>query len=98
MTIENNEVPELPDFNETDEEVTMSKPRRMAALSASWEIEKLCQVMRNSAGDEGADLIVRGMSARIEDLSHVIMSALTEDHCTTQDLTYQVTREHGAEL
>lgn len=76
------------DLIESDGQVTLSDRRARCALEASWEIEELCEVLRKSCsdGDTMHTRAVRGISKRISDLSGVIMSALSDQCHSTDDL------------
>lgn len=75
--------------------LVLDDKRAKAALSASWEIEHLSVALRQSADIEGS-LIVRGITTRIEELSHAIMSALDDvEMVTTEDIHFTVFRMEG---
>lgn len=59
--------------------VTMSKARHDAALQAAIEIEELCVALRQSFSLDSTgcpDVLVRGMSKRIQTMAHVVMRAV----------------------
>lgn len=60
--------------------------------TAAQEIENLCLLLRESGATDNLDLIVRGISARIEELSQAIMSA-HDDPCPLEDIYYTVHRK-----
>ena len=59
--------------------VAMSLARREAARRASHEIEMLAVTLRNINTGDGFDLVVRGMSKRIEAMAQVVMSSISDD-------------------
>lgn len=80
------------DLRDGADETVIGYTRKMLAIGAACEIEHLCQVLRGEEGKEGAYLVVRGLSARIEDLSRAIMTALGDGVVTTSELAKIVTR------
>jgi len=82
------------DLKETDEGIVIGKQRCRIALTASHEIEILSIALRDCIrrGDDGCDLLARGMTTRIEDLSHSIMSALNDESTSTEPLSFDVHR------
>lgn len=78
-----------------EEKATLSGARHLVALEATWEIGKLCHVLRTVVEiDESMEFYaVRGLSARIEDLSNVIMGALGDEVDSTKDLAFKLRRE-----
>lgn len=83
-----------PELIETKTEVTMSRERQLVALSATWEIAELTRVLREAMPqhDDQSHFMVRGISARIEDLNSAIMSALGEPDMKTERLRAEVER------
>ncbi len=83
----------------TEENVVMSKLRWKVALSASYEIEALATTLRECIikGADGCDLLARGMTARLEDLSQSIMSALNDKDTETETLHFNVHRSAPVE-
>ena len=76
--------------------ITINKDRSELAIIAAAEIEALCGVLRAATKDCcGIDYTVRGLSARIEDLSIIVMGALGDENDTTKDLTRRLMRERG---
>lgn len=71
----------------TRPQVVLDGERAYAALSASWEIEHLCGVLR-STDQEDFHLAVRGIVFRIEELSQSIMSAIDDQEMVTTDEIY----------
>lgn len=61
----------------TFETVNEQSERGRLALMASWEIESAADALvDHCAGIEAEHLVVRSLSLRVRELSHVIMSAL----------------------
>ncbi len=62
--------------------VTMSQARKEAARQAAVEIEELCVALRQSftvSGPGCPDVLVRGMSKRIQSMACVVMSAVDDE-------------------
>ena len=56
--------------------VTMSMQRKEAARQAAFEIEEFCIALRESINSSDCpDLLVRGMTKRIQEMACVVMSA-----------------------
>lgn len=74
------------------DKTTLSDTRLMVALEATWEIEKLCRVLRTlvEPSETGDSYAVRGLSLRVQDLSGIIMSALHDEAAPTDDLAVQL--------
>lgn len=69
--------------------VMLSKDRRMVILECFWETEALCRALRKATGgrDNANDhFVIRGMSARIEELACIISAAIEEEEIPTIDL------------
>jgi len=83
----------MADFNntnhpvESDGLVAMSLARKEAARTAASEIEMLSIVLRHSTehGD-GLQLIVRGISKRMEQMAQVVMSAVDDESADVDTL------------
>lgn len=69
-------------LSERDGMITMSIARKEAARQAAHEIEELCMALRESfkpsAISGSPDVLVRGMSKRIQSMACVVMSALDD--------------------
>ena len=80
------------DFTESENELTISKNRQMLALEATWEIEQLCKMLRTCVqpNERMEEFVVRGLSARIDGLSKIIMGALCDASETTSDLAFRL--------
>ncbi len=73
---------------------SLSNLRCGVAIDAAAEIEELCKVLRDASKDyDSIDRIVRGISARMEDLSHIVMSALGDELEKTDELAYRLRLE-----
>ena len=73
---------------------SMSNFRCVLAIDAAAEIEELCKVLREATKEvDGTGLVVRGFSARIEELSKVIMGALGDESEETGELAYRLRLE-----
>lgn len=82
--------------DEGSSHITISRERQLVALEATWETEKLCQVLREAVqtnADSGEHFVVRALSARIQELACVIMSALGDEMAPTEGLRYRLTLE-----
>lgn len=81
----------LADLRETPEGYLIAKRRRDLAMVAGQEIEVLSFTLRNVIPTaENPDLLVRGISARLEALGQVVMSALGDEVCETDSLHYDI--------
>jgi len=66
-------------LSECDGVVTMSKARREAARQAACEIEELCISLRESiTSSDCPDLLVRGITKRMQEMACVAMSAIDD--------------------
>ena len=64
---------------ERDGAIAMSIARKEAARQAASEIEELCIALRDSIRTSGCpDLLVRGMTKRMQELACVVMSAVED--------------------
>lgn len=89
-----------------DEPLTITDDRVRLGLEATWEIEALCALARDTAESAGRSvdpaasgrcaLQVRGLIARIEVLALTLMSILDDDGATVQ-LRKNVLGVRGAE-
>lgn len=94
-----NDSTDLADLIESDGRVILSDRRTRCALEASWEIEQLCDALRKSCNtyDDTINMrVVRGISKRISDLSGAIMSALSDENHSTDELYMDVLLEEGS--
>lgn len=66
--------------------VTMSTERVEAASRASHEIEMLAITLRKIDTGDGFDLVVRGMSKRIEAMAQVVMSSISDERVEVSSL------------
>lgn len=82
------------ELKESETEVALSVERRLVALECTWEIEVLCKQLRIvvTPNEDQEHLVVRGISARIEDLARIVMSALGDELETTTDLAARLRR------
>lgn len=80
------------DFIETKTGLHISRPRQMVALEATWEIDRLCALLRTCVqpNDRMEEYVVRALSARIEELGRIIMDALGDRAETTRELAYRL--------
>ena len=80
-------------------DVTIGRARVLIASEATWEIEKLCSLLRTvcKPSDEMENLAIRGLSARIDELNHIIMGAISDSAELTKDLAYRL-RLNGEEI
>ncbi|THF64266.1 hypothetical protein [Pseudothauera rhizosphaerae] len=80
------------DLEERDGVVTMSKGRQLVALEAAWEIEALCNTLRNAVApnDDMEHLVVRGLALRIRELARAAMSATGDEVSRTRDIARRV--------
>jgi hypothetical protein len=87
------------DFKETKTECSMSRKRQLVALEATWEIEKLCGLLRTCVqpNDRMEEFAVRGLSARIQELNSILMGALGDGGETTKNLMYRLRLKHEEE-
>lgn len=70
---------------------TMSNFRCGLAIDAAAEVEQLCKAMREATKDvDGVDLLVRGLAARISELSTIIMGALGDESEKAEELAYRL--------
>ena len=79
----------------SDESVTLSKARHWVCLEAVWELDALALLLPKvtSNGDPEATqaaLVVRGVAARIKELSSVLMAGLHDEMETTDALAFRV--------
>lgn len=83
------------DLIDNGDTVTMSRERQMLALECAWELEKLSQVIAKILPiDDSQDFFaIRGIAARIKQLSVVSMKCLSEEDEATRDLSYTVRLE-----
>jgi hypothetical protein len=86
------------DLREEGDDIVMSMARRDIALEATWEIDRLCRMLRETFTSENFDesLLLRGLSARIEDLNISVMSAIEDRFCSTSSLARVVLRNFGS--
>lgn len=85
------------DLKETDEGFFIARNRQELVLTAALEIEKLSQVLRSHEPRQ-PDLVVRGISVRIQDLGEAIASAVNEPACPTSQIRFDILgKPHPAE-
>ena len=77
-----------PDLRETEGGIFMSSERKIITLEAVWEIDQLCRLLLAGMDPENEPrrLAVRGVSKRIQELSAVVMSAVSDTMEQTADL------------
>ncbi|WP_143541743.1 hypothetical protein [Rhodoferax fermentans] len=70
--------------------------RKMLVLESAWEIENLIGLLLDKASSDEWDLeheqamILRGLGTRIQDLSRVVMSAMSDEVATIEELQIKV--------
>lgn len=76
--------------------ITKDGLRAGIAREATWEIEKLCEVLITVCpmSDDRAFFAVRGLSARISQLNEIIMNVL-DGEVTTKALAYSLRMEQS---
>lgn len=84
----------------SEDSVAMNKRRRDIAFEAVAEIDKLASVLRGSVplDDNNTFYAVRGITARMQQLSSVIMSALDDEAEDTPHLWAEVNIKHESEF
>ncbi|RIX47587.1 MAG: hypothetical protein D3M94_07925 [Rhodocyclales bacterium GT-UBC] len=84
------------DLKESETDCTISKRRQLVALEASWEIEQMCKLLRTCVqpNDSNEHYAVRGLTARIQELNSIFMSALGDAMETTSELAHRLRLEH----
>lgn len=69
----------------------MDKPRRLVCLDAAWEIDALARLLPTLVKCEGGGpaefLQVRGISARLQFLSSLLLEACCDQSKTTEELS-----------
>lgn len=87
------------DLIDDGKSITIGRDRSRVAIDAAAEIEELCSLMRTASKDyDGVDLAIRGLSLRVQDLTSIIVGALSDAVETTPELSYRLTGERGEAL
>ena len=75
-------------LEEQENRITLSKNRQLVALEAAHEIQALCQTLRGAVtpNENQEHLVVRGLTARVNDLACALMSALSDEVETTAEI------------
>ena len=83
------------DLIDSGEQLILSDRRREVALQAVWEVDQLCRALYGAVRPSETQewLLVRGLSARVQELNDAIGAALSDDDMATADLWYTVCRE-----
>ena len=81
-----------PDLIETEGTVVIEKMRCFLAMEAVQEIAELCNVLSRAIPQDAypEHPIVRGFSARISDLAHAALAAITDAHDQLSDIAARV--------
>lgn len=79
-----------PDLSETDEGTTIGAERRNIVMESATEIGLLCELLRKH--DDADFAVVRGVSARIDDLSAIIVRAMGDPEESTASISKDLFR------
>ncbi len=66
--------------------VTLGPDRHLACLEAAWELESIAKLLLKLDDEEGVLYLARCFGSRITTLSRVVMSGLSDEMATTDDL------------
>lgn len=96
----NTKATEKPDLIENDGLVTLSSKRCMVALEATWEIDKLCEVVAGivPVDDSQNFFAIRGIAARIKQLAVINMTCLSDAVAKTEELAMDLRIEGEREV
>lgn len=86
------------DLVESENGITLSSRRRDVALESCWEIEELALVLATNMPRNDGWLAIRGVAARILELSRISMNALSDPSNPTEALLLRLTLEKADEV
>lgn len=76
----------------------ISEYRCVIAIESATEIEDLCKTLRSVTKTNNEVFAIRGITARMQELSRIIMSALCDDSEPTENLAFSLRRERNEEI